>query len=48
MTPDAFAARVRAVPDLDLSWTYWPVLIPEMTGRAVFWLFVWPALRGLA
>lgn len=48
MTFDDFEARVRAVPDLDLSWIYWNALLPETTGVALTYLFLLPALLKLA
>jgi hypothetical protein len=42
-----FEQRCRNTPDLALTWVYWNALLPETTGRALFWLFVWPALRSL-
>lgn len=44
--PDEFEHRVRSVPDLELSPFYWNWLLPETTGRALWHLFIVPALRG--
>lgn len=48
MSPDEFERRVRAEPDLRLSPFYWNALLPETTGRALFYLFIWPVFRHVA
>lgn len=39
-----FEYRVTQVPDLQLSWTYWNALLPETTGVAIWYLFLYPSL----
>ncbi len=48
LTEDAFERRVQATPDLELSWVYWHGLLPLTTGRAIWALFLAPALREIA
>lgn len=45
VTPDAFERQVEETPDLELSWMYWNWILSETTGRAIWYLFIWPQFR---
>ena len=47
MTFAEFESRVASTPDLELSWIYWNALLPDTTGRAIWYLFIWPFVRGM-
>jgi len=48
LTFDAFAQRVAEEPDLELGPFYWNHALHEVTGRAIWILFVQPVMRALA
>jgi hypothetical protein len=48
LTFDDFERRVATEPDFELSWLYWNALLPETTGVALWFLFLWPQLRTVS
>lgn len=47
LTFDAFESRVLRAPDLVLSPSYWNHLVPEVTGRAIWVLFIERQLQAI-